>query len=268
MPLVACFSGGLRARGAGARAVAAWLLFALLAAFLGGSAWAGEVKVAVAANFGVPLHKIAADFERETGHRVVVSLGSTGRLYAQIRNGAPFELFLSADDEAPARLEREGLAVAGSRWTYATGRLVLWSARPGVVDAQGQVLRRPPQGPLALADPKLAPYGRAAVQALTQLGVLEVWRPRFVQGESIAQAHQFVASGNAPLGLVALSQVMEGGRLVQGSGWVVPAHLHEPIRQDAVLLVRGQGNAAAAALLRHLRSDAARALIRSHGYED
>lgn len=241
-----------------------WLPLLVAAAPAG----AAEVKVAVAANFTAPLQKIAAAFERETGHRLVVSFGSTGRLYAQIRNGAPFEVFLSADDEAPARLEREGLAVAGSRFTYATGRLVLWSPQPGVVDAQGQVLRRPPAGPLAIADPKVAPYGRAAVQALTQLGVLEAWRPRLVQGESIGQAHQFVASGNAPLGLVALSQVTESGRPAPGSAWVVPANLHEPIRQDAVLLVRGQANAAAAAFLRHLRSDAVRTLIRAHGYED
>jgi molybdate transport system substrate-binding protein len=242
----------------------------------GGPVLAAELKVAVAANFGAPMQRIAAAFERDTGHKLVVALGSTGRLYAQIRNGAyaqirngaPFEVFLSADDEAPARLEKEGLAVAGSRLTYATGRLVLWSAQPGVVDAEGQVLRRPPTGPLAVADPKLAPYGRAAMQALTQLKVLEAWRPRLVQGESITQAHQFVASGNAPLGLVAMAQVMQGGKLLQGSAWVLPAHLHEPIRQDAVLLARGQGKPAAAAFLRYLRSDAVRALIRGHGYED
>ncbi len=234
----------------------------------GGTAAAAELKVAVAANFMAPMQKIAAAFERETGHKLVIAFGSTGRLYAQIRNGAPFEVFLSADDETPARLEREGLAVAGSRLSYATGRLVLWSPQPGVVDGEGQVLRRPPTGPLAIADPKVAPYGLAAVQALGALGVLESWRPRFVQGESIAQAHQFVASGNAPLGLVAMAQVFDKGQLVKGSVWVVPAHLHEPIRQDAVLLVRGQSHPAGAAFMRYLRSEPVRALIRGHGYED
>jgi len=213
------------------------------------------------------MQKIATAFERETGHKLVLSYGSTGRLYAQIRNGAPFEVFLSADDETPTRLETEGLAVAGSRFTYATGRLVLWSPQPGAVDAQAEVLRRPPIVPLAMADPKVAPYGRAAVQALAALGGLDAWRPRVVQGESIAQAHQFVASGNASMGLVALAQVSDHGRLLKGSAWVVPAHLHEPIRQDAVLLVRGQGHAAAAAFMRYLRSEPARALIRGHGYE-
>ena len=241
------------------------LLLALLA--MPAVSRAAEVGVAVASNFAAAMRVLAPAFERATGHRLVVAFGSTGALYAQVRNGAPFDVLLSADDETPARLEREGLAVAGSRFTYATGRLVLWSAQPGVVDDQGAVLRSVGAQRLALANPKLAPYGAAAVQALSAMGLWEAWRPRVVQGDNIAQAHAFVASGNAALGFLALSQVMVDGRLASGSGWVVPARLHEPIRQDAVLLSRGQGKAAAEALMGYLRSDAAAAVIRAHGYE-
>lgn len=226
---------------------------------------AAELRVAVAANFMVPMQKIATAFERESGHKVLLSYGSTGRLYAQIRNGAPFEVLLAADAQTPARLEKEGLAVPGSRQTYATGRLVLWSRDAGRVDERGEVLRRGGTGPLAIADPKLSPYGLAAQQALEKLAVWDAWRGRLVQGESIAQAHQYVASGNAPLGLVALAQVMDGGRISQGSGWLVPAQLHAPIRQEAVLLKRSP---AAEALMLFLRSEATRAIVRGHGYED
>jgi molybdate transport system substrate-binding protein len=228
---------------------------------------AGEVQVAVAANFTAPMQKIAAAFEQATGHKALLAFGSTGRFYAQVRNGAPFEVLLSADDETPARLEQEGLAVAGSRLTYATGRLVLWSATPGLVDARGEVLRQPGQAKVALADPKVAPYGAAAMQVMRNLGVLTALQPRLVQGESIGQAFQFVSTGNAPLGFVALAQVMSEGRIARGSAWVVPANLHTPIRQDAVLLAKGKDNAAAAALMAFLRTDTARALIRAHGYE-
>ena len=233
-----------------------------------GAAHAAEVSVAVAANFTAPMQKIAAQFEQDTGHKAVLAFGSTGRFYAQIRNGAPFQVLLAADDETPARLEREGVGVPGSRFTYATGRLVLWSSQPGLVDAQGEVLRSGRVDRLALADPKLAPYGAAAIETLGALGVLEALRPRFVQGENIAQAHQFVATGNAALGFVALSQVFADGRLTSGSAWVVPAKLHAPIRQDAVLLDKGRDNPAATALLQYLRGDKARAVLRSYGYAD
>lgn len=239
---------------------------AALALCLAAGARAAEVGVAVAANFTAPMQEIAAAFERDTGHKAVPAFGSTGRFYAQLKHGAPYQVLLAADGETPARLEQEGLAVPGSRFTYATGRLVLWSATPGVVDSQGEVLRRAGDGKIAIADPKLAPYGAAALQAMTRLGVLEALRPRLVQGESIAQAWQFVSTGNAPMGFVALSQVMAGGRIARGSAWVVPARLHDPIRQDAVLLAAGQGNPAAAALLAYLRGDTARAIIRAHGY--
>ena len=230
-------------------------------------AYAGTVQVAVAANFSAPMQKIAAAFEKDTGHQAVLSFGATGKFYAQIRNGAPFAVLLAADDETPARLVKEGLAVAGSAFTYATGRLALWSSQPGLVDEQGAVLRRPLPGKLAVADPKLAPYGAAALQTLAHLGVLELWRPQLVTGENIAQAFQFVKTGNATLGFVALSQIMEGGRIASGSAWVVPASLHEPIRQDAVLLKTGEHHEAAQALLQYLRGDAARQVIRTWGYQ-
>ncbi|WP_310386812.1 molybdate ABC transporter substrate-binding protein [Roseateles sp.] len=232
-----------------------------------GAVQAAEVSVAVAANFSVPMQKIAAAFERDTGHHATLVFGSTAKFYTQIKSGAPFQVLLAADNQTPALLEREGLGVAGSRFTYATGRLLLWSRQPGLVDDQGQVLRTGKFEHLAIADPKLAPYGAAAVEVLKGLGLLAALTPRLVQGTSIAQTYQFVATGNAELGFVAVSQVFSGGKLTQGSAWRVPAHLHAPIRQDALLLVAGKGNPAALALLDYLRGDKARALIRSFGYE-
>ena len=234
---------------------------------LSGAVLAGDVPVAVASNFTAPMQRIALEFEKDTGHRAVLAFGATGNFYAQIRNGAPFMLLLAADEETPARLEREGHAVAGTRFTYATGRLVLWSAQPGLVDDKGDILAKGSFRHIALANPKLAPYGAATVETLTRLNLLEQVRPRFVQGENIGQAFQFVATGNAPLGFVALSQVTVNGRIAKGSAWVVPAGLHTPIRQDAALLVPGKGSAAAAALAAYLRSDKSRAIIRSYGYE-
>ena len=246
-----------------------WRLLLALAACIAcaGGARAAEVQVAVAANFSAPMRKIAAAFAADTGHKAVLSFGATGMFYAQIRNGAPFQLLLAADDETPARLEKEGLALAGSRFTYATGRLVLWSAQPGVVDDKGAVLRKPGAGRIAVANPKLAPYGAAAIEALTGLGLLQALQSRLVQGENIGQAYQFAATGNAPLGFVALSQVMVDGRIAKGSAWVVPASLHQPIRQDAVLLATGKDNPAAGALAAYLRGEQARAIIHSYGYE-
>lgn len=230
------------------------------------SAMAGEIKVAVAANFTAPMQKIAAAFENETSHKAVLSFGSTGKLATQIRNGAPFEVLLSADDSTPVKLVDEGLALASSRFTYAVGQLVLWSAEPGVVDAQGAVLAGIPQGKLAIADPRLAPYGAAAVQVMTQLGRIDALRPHWVTGENIGQTFQFVKTGNAALGFVALSQVMVDGKISSGSAWVIPPKLYDPIRQDAVLLKTGENNPAATALMRYLRSDSARQVIRAYGY--
>lgn len=240
----------------------------LLLIVLLGRVHAAEVQVAVAANFSAAMQKIAQAFEQDSGHQVRLAFGSTGKFYAQIKNGAPFQLLLAADDTTPERLVAEGLGLAESRFSYATGRLVLWSRQPGLVDAQGAVLRKAGAFErIALADPKVAPYGAAAIQALGKLGLLEALTPKFVQGESIAQTYQFIATENAALGFVALSQVQVDGRIAQGSAWIVPAHLHEPIRQDALLLKAGLGNPAAAALLQYLRGDKARAIIRAHGYE-
>jgi len=241
------------------------LLAALLLAGL--PAHADEVQVAVAANFTAPMQQIATLFEKESGHKASLAFGATGKFYAQITNGAPFEILLAADDETPARLEKEGLGVSGSRFTYAIGKLVLWSADPDRVDAAGAVLKTGNFKHLALANPKAAPYGAAAIEAMSALGVLPELQPRLVQGENISQAHQFVVSGNAELGFVALSQVYKDGKLGSGSMWMVPANLYAPIRQDAVLLAKGRDHPAAAALLAYLKSDKARAVIRAYGYE-
>ena len=242
------------------------LFFALTAA-IAGFAHADEVQVAVAANFTAPMQQIAAQFEKDSGHKAVLSFGATGKFYAQIVNGAPFELLLAADDETPARLEKEGQGVAGSRFTYAIGKLVLWSADPALVDAKGEILKKGGFRHLALANPKTAPYGAAAVETMGKLGVLSMLQPLFVQGENISQTQQFITTGNAELGFVALSQVFKDGRITGGSAWIVPASLYEQIRQDAVLLARGKDKPAAAALAAYLKGDKAKAVIRSFGYE-
>lgn len=244
-----------------------WMLGVFMAGLFASSAQAAEVSVAVAANFTAPMQKIAAAFEQDTGHKAILAFGSTGKFYAQIKNGAPFQVLLSADDETPARLEREGLGVPGTRFTYAIGKLVLWSRQLGLVDDKGEVLRTGKFERIALADPKLAPYGAAAVEVLNGLGLMSSLAPKFVQGENIAQTYQFAATGNADLGLVALAQVWKEGKLTKGSAWVVPADLHSPIRQDALLLAPGADSAAARALLKYLQGDAARAVIRAFGYD-
>lgn len=241
--------------------------FALCALLLSVAAHAGQVQVAVAANFTAPMQRIAAEFEKDSAHKAVLAFGSTGKFYAQIINGAPFDLLLSADDETPRRLEQENKTVPGSRYTYAIGKLVLWSPQEGVVDDGGQVLRKGEFRHIAVANPKTAPYGAAAVATMKKLGVYEALQGRFVQGENIAQTHQFVSTGNAQLGFVALSQVVKDGRIAPGSGWVVPAQMHEPIRQDAVLLNRGRDNEAARALAAYLKTPKARDIIRSFGYD-
>lgn len=232
-----------------------------------GTVHAGEVQVAVAANFAGPMEALAAQFQKDTGHKAVVASGATGKFYAQIRNGAPFEVLLSADDETPARLEAEGQVVAKSRFTYAVGRLVLWSAKANYVDVAGAVLKTGDFKHLAIANPKTAPYGAAASAVIDKLGLSERLQPRLVQGENIAQAFQFASTGNAELGFVAQAQVWRDGKFTAGSGWIVPATMHAPIRQDAALLTKGAKNPAAQALLDYLRTDKAKALIRTYGYE-
>ncbi len=241
---------------------------ALALAWAAGPAHAANVRVAVAANFAAPLSQMAPAFTAATGHRILPSPGPTGRFYTQITvGGAPFEVLLAADAQTPRRLIAEGHAVAGSSFTYAIGQLVLWSAQPGLIDDQGAVLGSPRLGKLAIANPKVAPYGAAAMQVLHARGLAETLAPRLVTGDSIAQAYQFVLSGNADAGFVALSQVAVPGRPVTGSMWAVPASLYAPIRQDAVLLEAGARNPAAQALLDWLKTPAARAVISSYGYQ-
>ena len=247
-----------------------WVIISI-GALVCATAKAEEVTVAVAANFTAPMQKIAQAFEQDTGHKALLAFGATGKFYAQIKNGAPFAVLLSADDETPARLEKEGVAVAGTRFTYAVGRLALWSKNASLVDDKGQVLLSNTTAKnsfkkLAIADPKLAPYGAAAMEVIERMGVIAKVRPNLVQGDSIGQAFQFVMTENAELGFVALSQISIDGRITQGSAWVVPQNLYTPLRQDAVLLPVGKDNAAALALMKYMRTDRAQTIIRSYGY--
>ncbi|MGB7501604.1 MAG: molybdate ABC transporter substrate-binding protein [Azonexus sp.] len=227
---------------------------------------ADEVQVAVAANFTGPMQVIAPLFERDTGHKAVLSFGATGKFYAQIVNGAPFEVLLSADDETPARLVKEGHGVASSPFTYAIGTLVLWSAKPDFVDGKGEVLKKADFKHLAIANPKTAPYGAAAMQTMDKLGVTDNLKPRFVQGENISQTQQFVSTGAAELGFVAFSQVIKNGKIGSGSGWIVPGKFYDPIRQDAVVLAKGKDKAAAVALMNYLKTPKVKAIVESFGY--
>lgn len=229
---------------------------------------AATVLVAVASNFTKPMNEIADAFRNATGHKANLSFGSSGKFVAQIQNDAPFEVFLSADEKNPGKLIESGQGVAASRFTYAVGKLVLWSATPGLVDDQGKILSKGGFRHIALADPRLAPYGLAAEETLKRLGLLDALKPLFVLGDNISQTWQFVGSGNAELGFVALSQVIgEKGEIREGSGWTVPENLHSPIRQDAVLLKKGEPNPAAVALMKFLKSPAASAVIKKYGYD-
>ena len=239
------------------------LLAALLAALLPGVLRAESVRVAVASNFRDTLQQIAAEFERQSPHAVVLSSGSTGKHYAQIVNGAPFDLFFAADAERPAQLETENRCVKGSRFTYAIGRLVLWSPDEDRVDPEGAVLGRLEYRHLAIANPDLAPYGRAARETLQALGLWDRLRGKLVTGENIGQAYQFVKSGNAELGFVARSQLHRVGAAAGGSRWEVPEALHQPIEQQAVLLRPGP---AAESFLAFMRGEKALEIIRAHGY--
>jgi molybdate transport system substrate-binding protein len=220
--------------------------------------------VAVASNFRLVMDELAARFESDGGHEVLVIAGSTGKHYAQIVNGAPYDAFFAADTERPLRLESERRTVPGSRYTYALGKLVLWSPRAGFVDPQGNVLRTDSFEHLAIANPKLAPYGAAARQVLQSLGLWESLTDRLVRGENIAQAFQFVASGNADLGFASRAQLAIPGRSFGGSGWEPPQSLYAPIDQQAVLL---RNSAAAEAFMAFVKSPEARALIRTYGYD-
>lgn len=224
---------------------------------------AAEIHVAVAANFAAPAQQIAALFEKQSGHVVRLSFGATGKFYAQIRNGAPFDVLLAADEKTPAQLERLGLADSG--FVYAQGRLALWSSRSGLIDAKGEVLRRGDFNKLAIADPRLAPYGLAAQETLEKMGLWRSVQPRLVTGESIAQTYQFAASGNAELAFIALSQI--SGKPGYGSMWLVPSNLYSPIRQRAVRLLAARDAGAATAFLAFLRGEQSAAIVRSFGYD-
>lgn len=230
------------------------------------TAWADEVQVAVAANFTAPIQAIAQGFEKDTGHRLVAAYGATGQFYSQIKNGAPFEVFLAADEATPAKLEKEGEAVEGSRFTYAIGTLALWSATPGYVDGQGKVLKANHYQHLSIANPKAAPYGLAATQVLSKLGLADATKAKIVEGQNITQAFQFVSTGGAELGFVALSQIYKDGKVTQGSAWIVPTELYQPIKQDAVILNRGKDNTAAKALVEYLKGPKAAQILQAYGY--
>jgi len=237
--------------------------FGLIAtSLLAGAALAAEANIAVAANFTEPAKEIAAAFEAKTGHEAVLSFGSSGQFFAQITQDAPFQVFLSADEERPKRLVDQGLGVADSRFTYAIGKLVLWSKDPGLVKGE-ETLRSGSFAKVAICDPAAAPYGAAAVEAMRSLELYDALRPKLVQGTSIAQAFQLVDTGNAEIGFVALSQVA-GSKA--GSRWMVPQNLYKPIRQDAVLLRKGADNEAATAFLSYLKGPEARAIIEKYGY--
>lgn len=241
------------------------IVFALCAGTV--TASADEVQVAVAANFTAPMQEIATAFEAATGHKVLASFGSTGKFYSQIKNGAPFEMLLAADQETPAKLEQEGAAVPKSSVTYAIGKLVLWSAKPDFVDQKGKVLKDGKFEHLAIANPKLAPYGAAGIEAMKGMGVFAAIEPKLVQADNIGQAFQFVSTGNADLGFVALSQVFKDGKIATGSAWMVPEKLYKPIRQNAVVLTPGKDHPAVAALMKFLKTEKARAIIGAYGYK-
>lgn len=232
-----------------------------------GSVSAAEAQIAVAGNFAAPMKAIIANFKQDSGHTVKASYGSTGKLYAQIKNGAPFEALLAADQERPQRLEEEGLGVPGSRYTYSIGALVLWSADANKVEDGAALLESGDFNKLSIANPKLAPYGEAAIETLEALGLRAAVEPKLVMGENIAQTYQFVDTGNADIGFVALSQAMRDGEIIKGSGWIVPGEMHAPINQDALILNRGKDNPAVTELFAYLKGEKAEAIIHDFGYE-
>jgi len=244
-----------------------WPLTLLLSFFLTNCTWADQVQVAVAANFAAPMKQIAVAFEQTTGHKVSLSFGATGKFYSQIKNAAPFDLLLAADQTVPIQLEHDNAAVIDTRFTYAIGKLVLWSAKPDLVDNQGAILNQGGFNHLAIAAPTQAPYGRAAKETLVALDLFVELSPKLVQGESVGQTYSFIATGNAELGFIALSQALENNQAKVGSMWVVPTHLYTPLLQDAILLKHGQHNSAALALLDYLKSDQVRQIVRTYGYD-
>lgn len=243
------------------------ILVGLMLAAAAAVASAENVSVAVAANFKEPLEDISAQFQRATGHTVSISAEASGKIVAQIQNGASYDIFLSADQAKPIKLEQDGGIVPGSRFTYAIGKLALWSATPGYVDKNGNVLKTGSYNHIAIADPKLAPYGLAATQTLQKMGLTSAVNDKLVVGKNIGTTFGYIQTGNAELGFVAMSQIYKGGKLTHGgSYWLVPQSYYKPIRQDAVLLPGGKDNPAAVALMKYLKSPAARKVMKSYGY--
>jgi molybdate transport system substrate-binding protein len=229
--------------------------------------YAAEVNAAVAANFAAPMERIASLFQKESGHSVKINAAASGKLYAKIKSGAAFDIFLSADEEIPKQLIQEGFAVAGSRVIYATGRLALWSAQPGLVDDKGSVLNNGNFEKLAIPNPAYSPYGMAAKETLTKLTMWNAIQKKLKKGEDVIQTHQMAASERVELAFLPLSQIMHEGKVASGSWWLVPSELHTPIRQSAVLLTATKEPDAAKALLSFLKSDKAKAVMRGFGYE-
>ncbi len=243
----------------------AWLVF-VVTATIAQQVFAEQVLVAVAANFVPPFRELATEFESTTGHTLRVVAGSSGNFLSQIKNGAPFDVFFSADMERPRSLEDEGLGVKDSRFTYAIGRLVLWSPNADFIKGE-ETLRSKAFKRLAIANPKTAPYGVAAMQAMQKLELWEPLQSQIVMGESLGQTMGFIESGNAQLGFVAVSQILDPKIKGQGSRWEVPPHLHEPIKQDVILLIKGKDNQAAKALMEFVGSPQAKKIIERYGYE-
>jgi molybdate transport system substrate-binding protein len=239
----------------------------LLCGLMSSPVWAGEVSVAVATDFAAPMERIVPLFQKESGHTVKVSTGASGKLYAQIRGGAKFDVFLSADEELPRLLMQEGFAVGGSRFVYAKGRLVLWSVQPGLVDDKASVLNKGNFNALAIANPLFSPYGVAAKETLTKLTMWNSIQRKLDKGDDLSQTYQMAASEKDDLAFIALSQVMRDGKMSAESWWLVPPEMHNPIRQGAVLLTGAKDKAAAKAFLAFLKSEKARAVMRGFGYE-
>lgn len=241
------------------------LIGLLIGLTLTGQALAGQAGIAVAANFTDATRDIVPLFEKATGHKLKVSFGSTGKLYAQIEHGAPFEVFLAADEKRPTKAENEGLAVKGTRYTYAKGTLALWSVTPKLFSDGEAYLKKGDFKRASMANPKTAPYGLAAKQVMEHLGLWGKFKSRMVRGDSIAQTFQFAATANAQVGFVALSQV-RGWKGDEGSLWLIPEGYYEPIAQQAVLLKKGEANEAAKAFLEFLKGPEARKVITAYGY--
>ena len=228
---------------------------------------AAEVRVAVASNFAAPMERIATLFKKESGHTLKMSPGASGKLSAQIRKGEAFDVFLSADEETPKRLMQEGFAVGGSRFVYATGRLVLWSVQPDLVDENGAILNKGSFAKLAIANPRFSPYGIAAQETLTKLTMWNAIQRKLDKGDDLTETYRLAATERADLAFIALSQVMREDKVREGSWWLVPPTMHHPIRQSAVLLAGAQDQTAAKAFLVFLKSEKARAIMRGFGYE-